>query len=81
MGELIESLLASSGLPAKLKKRIFAIVSRLSLDSENKLDVAEELIAHFKDGLSAGKSSEELLEVFGNEQVTTTLIARTRRSR
>ncbi len=81
MGSLIEPLLASSELPEELKETIFNIVSGLSLDSESKLDVSEELIAHFEDGLSAGKSPEELLETFGDEHLISTLIVNTRRKR
>jgi hypothetical protein len=79
MRDPVESLLDSSELPEVIQKRIRAIVSRAGLDIENKLDVAEELIAHFEDGLSAGKTSEALLGAFGDEHVVATLIVRTRR--
>ncbi len=79
MRDPVESLLDSSELPEAIQKRIFAIVSEAGLDTENKLDVAEELIAHFEDGLSAGKSSKELLEAFGNEHVAAHLIVKSRR--
>ncbi len=81
MSDSVENLLAFSELPETIRNRISAIVSGDGLDIDGKLDVAEELIAHFADGLSAGKSSAELLSAFGDERLTTSLITRTRRKR
>ncbi len=75
----IERLLARSQIPREAQKRVLDVVSDTSLTLDDKFDVAEELIAHFDDGLSAGKSVEELLEAFGDGRVTAGLITTTRR--
>ena len=75
----IERLLARSQIPREAQKRVLNVVSDTSLTLDDKYDVAEELIAHFDDGLSAGKSVEELLEAFGDGRITAGLITKTRR--
>ncbi len=65
----IESLTASTELPQKVRDRVLRVVNGSGLRGEKQLDVAKELIAHFDDGIAAGRSIDELLETFGDEVV------------
>ena len=75
----VDRLLAQSQIPREAQQRIRDVVSGLRLSIDDKLDVAEELINHFDDGLSAGKSSDDLLAAFGDGRIVTGLITKMRR--
>ncbi len=75
----IDRLLARSQIPREAQQRVLDVVSEMSLPLDDNYDVAEELIAHFDDGLSAGKSVEQLLEDFGDGRITAGLITKTKR--
>ena len=66
--------IAAAGLPASLSGLIYTVVRRTRLWRIEKLDVARELVAHFSDGLSAGRSAEELAKDFGSPQQAARLI-------
>lgn len=70
----LEHLISSTELPQAIRERIRTVVSKSGLSGEKKLDVARELTAHFDDGLAAGRSAEELLESFGDEDLAVSLI-------
>jgi predicted permease len=72
-------LLAESGLPEDLAKRIAVVLRESRLSSEKQVDVVRELIAHFEDGLSAGNSVQDLLRDFGDERIAARLITRNKR--
>jgi predicted permease len=71
--------LTASDLPEEIQERIFAFISVLPLGADEAYDVALELIAHFEDGLSAGRPSAELLKSFGDERTVVRLIRKTKR--
>ncbi len=75
----VERLLARSQIPREAQQRISEVVLASRLTIDDKLDIAEELIAHFDDGLSAGKSLEALLAAFGDDRIAAGLITKTRR--
>ncbi len=66
--------IAAAGLPAPLAGLIYTVVRRTRLWRSEKSDVARELIAHFADGLAAGRSAEELAKDFGSPQQAARLI-------
>ncbi len=66
--------IAAAGLPAPLSGLIYAVARRTRLWRSEKSDVARELIAHFADGLAAGRSAEELAKDFGSPQQAARLI-------
>ena len=73
-------LVAASGLPSEIRKRVRTVLDEMGADPAQRADVARELIAHFEDGLSAGRSVGELLHDFGDERTAARLIAEQRRS-
>lgn len=69
-------IIAQSGLPAPAVDCIHNVVKRTRLWRLEKSQVAQELIAHFADGLEAGHSADELLESFGDPRQAARLIRR-----
>lgn len=75
----VRQRIAQSGLPQSARELIQRVVHRTRLRSLEKADVANELLAHFADGLEAGKTIEELIHSFGDERQAAKLIARAKR--
>ncbi len=71
--------IASSDLPAGLRTCVEEVVRRTRLWRSEKVDVAEELITHFADGLAAGTSVESLLTSFGDRTRAARLIRRAKK--
>jgi hypothetical protein len=71
-----KSSLAAAGLPAVAADLTTRVVRRTRLFRQEKAAVANELIAHFLDGMAAGSAVEELVEKFGDERATARLIRR-----
>ena len=71
--------MSPGSLPDQVRRRIDAVVAASGLTGPDRLDVTDELEAHFEDGLAAGRSAEELLDSFGEVETAARLIARTRR--
>ena len=69
-------LIESSVLPANAKARVSEVVQRSRLWKREKAEVATELIAHFQDGLAAGRTAEELVSSFGEAKTAARLIRR-----
>ncbi len=69
-------IIDESGLSGAIRRRIHSLLSASGLDGHRAEDVARELVAHFEDGLAAGRSERDLLASFGGEDVTADLIAR-----
>ena len=63
-------------LPEPAKDLVRRVVSRTRLWRRERLDVADELIAHFADGLAAGETVDALAEAFGDERRAAKLIRR-----
>jgi hypothetical protein len=61
IGDEAFELVAASKLPSDVRKRIFVILDEMGTGGAKQIDVARELIAHFEDGLSAGKSASGCL--------------------
>jgi len=72
----LDRMLAESQLPAPAAQCVRTVVKRTRLWPLEKIDVAQELTAHFHDGLEAGASVEELLANFGDVRRTARLIRR-----
>jgi hypothetical protein len=66
-------------LPAEIAGVIQQIVRRTRLWRQEKVDVTAELIAHFQDGLDAGRSPADLFESFGDARAAAQLIRRAKR--
>ena len=67
------------GLPAAACELIRRVVKRTRLWPLEKAAVASELMAHFQDGLEAGRSAGELVEKFGDQRLAARLIRRAKR--
>ena len=74
-----EALLADANLPEPLPQLVRQVVRRTRLFRLEKVAVAEELIAHFLDGLEAGRCAGELATSFGDPVQTARLIGRGKR--
>ncbi len=64
-----------AGLPGPVAERIAQVVTGAGLSDDRREEVFRELVAHFEDGLAAGRSGEALLEAFGDGRRTAALIA------
>lgn len=69
-------LVDASDLPVEAGKLILQTIRQTRLAPGEQACVAEELIAHFADGLEAGESLDDLIEAFGDTKTTATLIRR-----
>lgn len=66
------------GMPESIRDSINDVVRRTRLWKKEKADVAGELSAHFQDGLDSGRTTEELIELFGPVKTAASLIRRSR---
>ena len=71
--------LDESGLPTDATECVRRVMSKLRLWPGERADVASELIAHFIDGIDAGRSIEELVANFGDPSRTAALITRAKK--
>ena len=74
-----QKLIAEAQLPGRLGQLVSDVVRRTRLFRLEKVAVAEELIAHFHDGLEAGRSAQELATAFGDQHQAGRLIGRAKR--
>lgn len=72
-------MIARSGLPAEIQALIIKVVHRTRLWRLERADVARELIAHFQDGLAAGRRADELIKAFGDPRPAAKLIRRAKK--
>lgn len=72
-------ILRDADLPQSLAHAITTILRRSRLWRRERADVAFELTAHFRDGLDAGRSADELLRDFGSPRDAAVLIRRAKR--
>ncbi|MBL8856499.1 MAG: hypothetical protein JNK57_21230 [Planctomycetaceae bacterium] len=63
-----------SGLPNDAQKMLLGLVAETGLLSDEKEEVATELVAHFQDGLQRGLGISRLIEEFGDPSMAATLI-------
>src|SRR5688572_13029944 len=62
----VRRTISAAALPATIEGMIERVIRRTRLWKREKLEVARELLAHFADGLEAGRSSDELVKAFGD---------------
>lgn len=74
-----EQVIDRSGLPEAHRVLIARVVRRTRLWRREQADVARELVAHFADGLEAGRTEADLLSSFGNEKKAARLIRRAKK--
>lgn len=74
-----ERIFQQSDLPDDVTARLRTVLDRAALDASARADVAREFVAHFEDGLAAGRSLDELLRTFGEAATVARLIAQTKR--
>ena len=72
-------LLADTALPAPITSLIARVARLTRLWPGEKLDVTRELIAHFRDGIEAGRSPEDLAREFGDPVDAARLIRRAKK--
>jgi hypothetical protein len=71
--------IADSGLPRELASVVIDTVLATHLWRREKIDVAQDLVSHFREGLAAGQSAEQLARSFGNPRQSARLIRRAKR--
>jgi putative ABC transport system permease protein len=74
-----ERLLNQARIPEEVRGYLRAVMDISRLNRTARLEVLRELVAHFEDGLAAGRTAEDLLEEFGDGRLVGTLIRRSRR--
>lgn len=75
----VRTLIEQSNLAPALRDLVGQVVRRTRLWQGEKVDVARELIAHFRDGLEAGVAPEALRGAFGETRAAARLIRRAKR--
>lgn len=75
----VRAAIAQPDLPELLQKIVDDVVKRTRLWRSERRTVARELSSHFEDGLRAGRSTEELVESFGDAAQAALLIRRARK--
>ena len=72
-------VVAAADLPLELAELVACVVRRTRLWRGERVDVARELVAHFQDGLEAGRTSQQLVQSFGDPRQAARLIRRAKR--
>ncbi|MCZ6851752.1 MAG: hypothetical protein O7F17_08935 [Planctomycetota bacterium] len=75
----VKRLVAAADLPVPLASIVLEVARRSRLWRLERADVADELIAHFVDGLRAGSSPQALADAFGPARQAARLIRRAKR--
>ena len=65
----VERVARSQGLPDPLARHVADIVMSTDLREDRREEVFRELVAHFQDGLEAGRSVDELLAAAGDAAI------------
>jgi len=68
-----KSAITNSELPPEAQSTITTLIKQTKLMRFEKFEIADELIAHFVDGLERGKKIDELTSVFGDPEVAAAL--------
>lgn len=69
----------SAGLAEPLADRVAEVVVESGLPEDRRAEVFRELVAHFEDGLGAGRTPEELLAAFGEGRFVGRMVRREKR--
>lgn len=64
----------TSGLPTAAQHLLLGLVAGTGLMRDEKLEVADELVAHFQDGIQRGQGISQLIDDFGDPSLVATLI-------
>ena len=75
----VRHMIEQAGLPRPIGDLVMRIVRASRLTRLERVDVAEELIAHFRDGLDAGANPDTLIEAFGDIYLSGRLIRRAKK--
>lgn len=70
------SLLTLYSLPKPIGELIVSVVRKTGLWRREQIDVTEELISHFEDGLADGQAESQLVSEFGDPSTAARLIRR-----
>ncbi|MBC7835559.1 MAG: hypothetical protein H7Y88_10745 [Phycisphaerales bacterium] len=68
-----------ASLPQPVRELVRSVVRSTRLWRREKLSVARELVAHFHDGLDAGRPPDELIGAFGDPRAAARLIRRAKK--
>ncbi len=74
----LHATIASFELPAPLQAFVIGVARKTQLWPREQLEVAKELAGHFRDGLDAGATPEQLIERFGDVAQAAKMIRRAR---
>lgn len=69
----------ATDVPKPLRDAVLRVTKRTRLWRSEKVDVANELLAHFTDGIAAGDSVDDLVATFGDQRLAAKLIRRSRK--
>lgn len=73
------AVIAGADLPIEVRGVIEQVVRRTRLWRRERVEIAEELVAHFLDGIESGVSPAELVKSFGDPQQTARLMRRAKK--
>jgi hypothetical protein len=74
-----QKIVADAGLPTEVADLVVQVVRSSKLCRSEQVDVANELCAHFQDGLSVGQSPQQLIASFGDPEIAAQLIRRAKK--
>src|SRR4051812_2046219 len=75
----VKQRIATAPIPAAARELIARVVARTRLWRAEKIDVADDLIAHFAAGLEVGATLDGLVQYFGDERIAAQLLGRAKR--
>ena len=75
----VERLARAAGLPTPVAERVAEVVVGTGLPDDRREEVFRELVAHFEDGLAAGRTPDQLLEAFGEGSAAGSMIKEAKR--
>ena len=75
----VKARIEASKLSREGKDMVWGVIQRTRLWMGEKIEVAEELLAHFEDGRDGGESAAELIARFGDAKSVAKLIRRAKR--
>lgn len=74
-----QAIVNAADLPAPLAALVRDTIRRSRLWRSERADLARELVAHFRDGIAAGRSVDQLAADFGDPRAAARLITRAKR--
>ena len=75
----VDARIGGSGLPVAVCEFLFRVMKKVGLRGGERIDVVDELIAHFRDGIARGEDVNDIIRSFGEVKKIAKLIRRAKK--